>query len=114
MSQGGSTRPDAPAEAALERIPWHFWLLLGAAAVYLAWRAVQGVALLLALPGVAAVGLAANLGSFGLWRSLVSASVWGTEGREFKSPQPDKQKPRSEHTSDLGLPVDNYPLRPNF
>ena len=43
----------------------------------------------------------------GLWRSLVSASVWGTEGREFKSPQPDKQKPRSEHTSDLGLPVDN-------
>ncbi len=35
------------AEAAAERIPWHFWLLLGAAAVYLAWRAVQGVALLL-------------------------------------------------------------------
>ena len=29
----------------------------------------------------------------GLWRSLVSASVWGTEGREFKSPQPDKQIP---------------------
>lgn len=31
----------------------------------------------------------------GLWRSLVSASVWGTEGREFKSPQPDKQELRS-------------------
>lgn len=31
----------------------------------------------------------------GLWRSLVSASVWGTEGREFKSPQPDNQEPRS-------------------
>ena len=27
----------------------------------------------------------------GLWRSLVSASVWGTEGPEFKSRQPDKQ-----------------------
>ncbi len=26
----------------------------------------------------------------GLWRSLVSASVWGTEGRRFKSSQPDK------------------------
>ena len=25
----------------------------------------------------------------GLWRSLVSASVWGTEGRRFKSSQPD-------------------------
>lgn len=35
-----------PAPAA-ERIPWHFWLLLGAATVYLGWRAVQGVALLL-------------------------------------------------------------------
>ena len=53
MSQGGSARPGAPAEAAAERIPWHFWLLLGAVAVYLAWRAVQGVALLLTLPGVA-------------------------------------------------------------
>ena len=37
----------APTGAAAERIPWHFWLLLGAAAVYLGWRAVQGVALLL-------------------------------------------------------------------
>ena len=32
---------------AAERIPWHFWLLVGGAAVYLVWRAVQGVALLL-------------------------------------------------------------------
>ncbi len=31
----------------------------------------------------------------GLWRSLVSASVWGTEGREFKSPQPDHPKRRA-------------------
>src|SRR5579884_1149043 len=26
---------------------------------------------------------------FGAWRSLVSASVWGTEGRQFKSGRPD-------------------------
>lgn len=26
----------------------------------------------------------------GLWRSLVSASVWGTEGRGFESRQPDQ------------------------
>lgn len=25
----------------------------------------------------------------GTWRSLVSASVWGTEGREFESRRPD-------------------------
>ena len=53
MSHEDSAVPDVSAEAAAERIPWHFWLLLGAAAVYLAWRAVQGVALLLTLPGVA-------------------------------------------------------------
>ena len=46
---------DAQAEVAAERIPWHFWLLLAAAAVYLGWRAVQGVALLLTLPGVTAL-----------------------------------------------------------
>src|SRR5215218_2743431 len=28
---------------------------------------------------------------YGLWRSLVSASVWGTEGRGFKSRQPDTE-----------------------
>ena len=38
--------PQRPAAAA-ERIPWHFWLLVAGAAVYLVWRAVQGVALLL-------------------------------------------------------------------
>lgn len=27
---------------------------------------------------------------FGLWRSLVSAPVWGTGGRRFKSSQPDQ------------------------
>ena len=29
---------------------------------------------------------------YGLWRSLVSASVWGTEGRGFESRQPDRRK----------------------
>ena len=29
----------------------------------------------------------------GLWRSLVSASVWGAEGREFESRQPDQFAP---------------------
>lgn len=28
----------------------------------------------------------------GPWRSLVSASVWGTEGREFESRRPDHPK----------------------
>lgn len=36
-----------------------------------------------------AVAAASIKARHGLWRSLVSASVWGTEGREFKSPQPD-------------------------
>ena len=40
---------EAGASAASERdrVPWHFWLLVAAAIVYLGWRAVQGVALLL-------------------------------------------------------------------
>ena len=29
----------------------------------------------------------------GLWRSLVSALVWGTRGRRFKSSQPDENEP---------------------
>ncbi len=35
--------------------------------------------------------LANSLGlrAVGPWRSLVSASVWGAEGREFKSRRPD-------------------------
>ena len=37
------------ADPGSERIPWHFWLLLAAAVVYLGWRALQGVALLLTL-----------------------------------------------------------------
>ena len=30
----------------------------------------------------------------GAWRSPVSAPVWGTGGRGFKSRRPDQQKPR--------------------
>lgn len=26
------------------RLPWHFWLLVGSAAIYLGWRAIQGIA----------------------------------------------------------------------
>ena len=29
------------------KVPWHFWLLLGALVIYLGWRAVQGVGWLL-------------------------------------------------------------------
>jgi hypothetical protein len=25
------------------RVPWHFWVLVAAAALYLGWRAVQGI-----------------------------------------------------------------------
>jgi hypothetical protein len=30
-----------PPEAS--RVPWHFWVLVAAAALYLGWRAIQGV-----------------------------------------------------------------------
>jgi len=26
-----------------EKIPWHFWLLLGALTIYLGWRLIQGI-----------------------------------------------------------------------
>ena len=32
---------------ASEPVPWHFWVLLLLAVVYLGWRAIEGVALLL-------------------------------------------------------------------
>jgi hypothetical protein len=32
--------PDDPADP---KVPWHFWLLLVAAVVYLGWRLVQGI-----------------------------------------------------------------------
>ncbi len=58
----GSSPAGGSADAVPQRIPWHFWLLLAAAIVYLGWRAVQGVALLLTIPGVLAMsGVAAVL-----------------------------------------------------
>ncbi|MCY4069117.1 MAG: hypothetical protein OXE79_08450 [Acidimicrobiaceae bacterium] len=39
--------PTERGEPDVERIPWHFWLAVGAAVVYLVWRVVQGAALLL-------------------------------------------------------------------
>ncbi|MGI9600490.1 MAG: hypothetical protein ACR2QE_01300 [Acidimicrobiales bacterium] len=30
-------------EKSAAKVPWHFWLLLGALMLYLGWRAVQGV-----------------------------------------------------------------------
>ena len=29
-----------------QRVPWHFWVAITAAGIYLAWRAIQGIALL--------------------------------------------------------------------
>jgi hypothetical protein len=26
-----------------EKVPWHFWLLLAAATIYLGWRLIQGI-----------------------------------------------------------------------
>ena len=37
---------DAPAEAQTH-IPWHFWLMVSAAGLYLGWRVVQGLMALL-------------------------------------------------------------------
>jgi len=39
--------PEAAPEAApAPKVPWHFWIGLVAAAAYLGWRAIQGIALL--------------------------------------------------------------------
>lgn len=45
-----ATAGEASVDSAPDRLPWHFWLLLVSATVYLGWRAIQGVALLLTLP----------------------------------------------------------------
>ena len=46
---GGPAIPAIQADGLSERIPWHFWLLVAAATVYLGWRAMQGIGLLLRL-----------------------------------------------------------------
>ena len=44
----GSTCPTCGGSIALAqappRIPWHFWVLVVAATIYLAWRGIEGVA----------------------------------------------------------------------
>jgi hypothetical protein len=34
------------AAPAVGKVPWHFWVILALASLYLLWRAVQGLALL--------------------------------------------------------------------
>jgi hypothetical protein len=45
----GSAGADGAGKAPRARAPWHFWLLLATAGVYLGWRAVQGIAWLIGL-----------------------------------------------------------------
>lgn len=50
---GGVVAKAGPADAAMAedaaepKVPWHFWLLLATAGLYLGWRALQGVAWLI-------------------------------------------------------------------
>jgi hypothetical protein len=41
VQSGADPREDEPTRA-----PWHFWVLVAAVAVYLGWRLVQGIGLL--------------------------------------------------------------------
>ena len=38
--------PTRPVPNSRGKVPWHFWVVLAAAAVYLAWRAIWGIGLL--------------------------------------------------------------------
>ncbi len=43
MGGGGECPACGRVIGTVERVPWHFKLLVGAAGVYLGWRALQGV-----------------------------------------------------------------------
>lgn len=43
---GGEVDSAPGAEHVVAKVPWHFWLIIVLASVYLGWRAVQGLALL--------------------------------------------------------------------
>jgi DNA-directed RNA polymerase subunit RPC12/RpoP len=43
MGQGGECPTCGRVIGTVERTPWHFKLLVGAASVYLGWRGLQGV-----------------------------------------------------------------------
>jgi hypothetical protein len=57
------------------RVPWHFWALIGALALYLGWRTVQGFEWLLSndhtlwavVAGVALVAVAAGGAAWNWW-----------------------------------------------
>ena len=38
--------PHGPESEARQKVPWHFWVAITAAGIYLAWRAIQGIGLL--------------------------------------------------------------------
>lgn len=44
LAADASTADGAAATPAAVKIPWHFWLMVAAATLYLGWRVVQGIA----------------------------------------------------------------------
>ena len=41
----GPSSPSRPAgDEVVERVPWHFWILVVALVIYLGWRLLQGIA----------------------------------------------------------------------
>lgn len=40
---GGRVEDAYGRPAASQKVPWHFWLFVGAAGIYLGWRLLQGV-----------------------------------------------------------------------
>ena len=46
---GGPGKGGGGGKVSRARAPWHFWLLIGLATIYLGWRAVQGVVWLIGL-----------------------------------------------------------------
>ena len=46
-AEHGLRQSDDPEGEDHAKVPWHFWLLLAALAVYLGWRLVQGIGWLL-------------------------------------------------------------------
>lgn len=47
VDHGAASAGGAAAAQAGVKVPWHFWLMVGAAGVYLGWRVIQGLITLL-------------------------------------------------------------------